>query len=102
MQSVDGEVLSVVPPDVEAAVVAAMAVADAMLDPTLTLRCEACGGEWCEVFDIGTFFWAELEARARRLIGEVHELASAYGWSEPEILALGRRRREQYLELVRS
>ena len=44
--------------------------------------------------------WAELEAVARRLAMEVHTLASAYGWSESEILSLSDARRRLYLEMV--
>ena len=36
------------------------------------------------------FVWAEVESRARRVLWEVHTLASAYGWSEAETLALER------------
>jgi hypothetical protein len=33
-----------------------------------------------------------------QVLDEVHELASAYGWSEEEILGLSSRRRRQYVE----
>jgi hypothetical protein len=33
---------------------------------------------------------------------DVHTLASAYGWSESEILSLNPARREFYLEMVRA
>ena len=74
------------------------------LDPTaaiaLGVACEACGHAWAAAFDVGAFFWEEIEARARALLGEVHRLAQAYGWSEPEILALSEQRRAAYLEMV--
>ena len=35
-------------------------------------------------------------------VGDVHLLASAYGWSEPSILALPHDRRVWYAELVRG
>jgi hypothetical protein len=35
------------------------------------------------------------------VLGDVHELARAYGWSEPEVLALSPWRRAAYLALVR-
>ena len=50
--------------------------------------------------EIAGFFWAELSTQARRLLGEVHTIASAYGWREAEILALSARRRHYYLELI--
>jgi hypothetical protein len=40
----------------------------------------------------------EIEERATRLLDDVHVLASRYGWSEAEILALGEPRRRAYLE----
>jgi hypothetical protein len=46
--------------------------------------------------------WAEIEVRAKRLLLEVHLLATAYGWSEAEILSLNAQRREFYLEMVRA
>ena len=51
-------------------------------------------------FDIATVLWTELAGLARSLIEEVDALASAYGWSEREILALSGRRRRAYLELA--
>ena len=55
-----------------------------------------------EALDAGGFVWAEIESRARRVLWEVHTLASAYGWSESESLALGDRRRAVYLEMVHA
>ena len=48
------------------------------------------------------FVWAELRAHAQRLLREVDMLARAYGWTEPEVLALDGARRVAYLELVRE
>ena len=66
----------------------------------LDFDCPACHRSWEEVFDIGEYFWEELETSSRRLIAQVHRLASAYGWSERDILSLGAVRRAMYLELV--
>jgi hypothetical protein len=79
-----------------------MASADPLAETRLTLRCPECGNEWEESFDIVTFFWAEIEARAKRLLFEVHTLASAYGWTEREILSLSESRRALYLEMVQA
>jgi len=51
-------------------------------------------------FDIGSFLWAELDAWAARILGEVHELASVYGWSEHDILEMSAVRRQAYLHLI--
>jgi hypothetical protein len=47
-----------------------------------------------------TFFWSEISAEARRLLLEVHNLASAYGWSESDILSMSALRRRYYLEMI--
>ena len=74
--------------------------ADPQADPQLTLTCPACGHSQEVPFDVGSFFWAELSAWAARILREVHLLASAYGWSEGEVLSLSPWRRQLYLELV--
>jgi hypothetical protein len=66
----------------------------------LDLQCPSCRHDWQLSFDIVGFFWTELSVLARRLLGEVHIIASAYGWTEAEILGLNARRRHYYLELI--
>lgn len=88
------------PPDVDDAVTTAMATADPQADVEVALACPSCGHAWTEAFDIAMFLLTEIDAWAVRLTGDVHVLASAYGWSETEILRLSRRRRELYLEAV--
>jgi hypothetical protein len=75
-----------------------MAQADPQADVRLAICCPSCGHQWQGVFDIVSFFWAEIEAWAARILREVHILASAYGWNESEILALSPTRRHAYLE----
>ncbi len=67
----------------------------------LTMQCPDCGAAFGVVFDIVSFFWSEISAHARQLLAEVHALASAYGWSEQEILRLSPWRRGVYLGMVR-
>jgi hypothetical protein len=43
-----------------------------------------------------------VEAAAKRLLGEIHNLASAYGWSEDAILSLSNSRRALYLQMVQA
>lgn len=64
----------------------------------LDLGCELCGGQWTLDFDPSAFLWQELETRAQRLLDDVARLASRFGWSERDILALGDSRRAAYLE----
>ena len=84
----------------EEAVVARMAEADPGAWTDLALECPGCGHTWTAAFDIVSFLWAELDSCARRLLADVHTLASAYGWREGDVLALSPSRREAYLELV--
>jgi hypothetical protein len=72
---------------------------DPAADIALAVTCDACGHAWHASLDIGAFLWTEMAARAATVLGDVHRLASAYGWSEREILALGAHRRAAYLEL---
>jgi hypothetical protein len=64
----------------------------------LRLGCADCGHAWQEDFDIAAYLWQEVDRRAQALIDEVHVLAAAYGWSEPQILALSDARRASYLQ----
>lgn len=75
-----------------------LALADPLAETRLTLSCSECGAEWEETLDLTTFAWAEVESRARRLLLEVHLLASAYGWSEADVFAVSEPRRAFYLE----
>jgi len=79
-----------------------LAIADPLAEPRLALRCPACENEWEETLDIVSFLWREIEARAKKLVFEIHALASAYGWSEREILSLSEQRRALYLAMVQE
>ena len=87
-------------PEAVDAVIACMADADPQGDVQLNLTCPSCGHAWQAVFDIAAFFWSEIQAWAHRTLGDVHRLATAYGWREPDILALSPWRRQVYLELA--
>lgn len=91
---------SALPDFVVQAVSNEMAIADPEADLQVAIACPACQHRWSIAFDILPFLWSELEEWARRLLREVHALASAYGWSEREILELSARRRRSYLEVI--
>jgi hypothetical protein len=78
------------------------AKADPIAEPRLALACPVCGEAQEQVFDPVTFLWSELQAIARKLFLEIHTLASAYGWTEREILGLSDLRRSLYLQMVRA
>ncbi|GAA2302402.1 hypothetical protein [Streptomyces violaceusniger] len=73
--------------------------ADPAADVTLNVACPECGEATRAELDIASYLWAELDHWARDLLLDVHLLATAYGWSEPQILALSPLRRRYYLEL---
>jgi hypothetical protein len=79
-----------------------LADADPLAETQLALDCPSCTHQWNDVLDIGSFVWAEIESRARRLFLQVHTLASAYGWSESETLSLSAVRRENYIRMVQA
>ena len=90
------------PEDVARKVVEQIAAIDPQADTRLDLTCPECHGRWKEVFDIVSFFWAEIDAWARRVLREVNVLARAYGWREGDILALSPVRRQIYLSMVQA
>jgi hypothetical protein len=66
------------------------------------LHCAQCKSCPSLDLDIGRFFLREIASSARRLLTDIHELASAYGWSEQSILAMSAVRRAAYLEMLGS
>jgi uncharacterized protein (UPF0212 family) len=98
----EGQMISVeqLPAEVRAAVVEKMEAADPQSDVQLALQCPECGHEWNAPFDIVSFFWQEIHSWALRILREVHQLASAYGWREADILAMSPQRRQVYLEMI--
>lgn len=79
-----------------------LAQADPLSEMLLELECAGCGHRWKEPLDIAAWLWSEIEARARRLMLDVHTLAAAYGWTEAEILSLSTPRRAAYMEMVQA
>ncbi len=73
---------------------------DPQADVRIGLSCPACAHQWNAWFDIASFLWNELSAWAEKTLHTVHKLASAYGWTEREILRLSPVRRELYLGLA--
>jgi hypothetical protein len=79
-----------------------MAQADPLAEILLHFDCPTCHESFDRSLDLAAFLWSEIEGRARRLLRDVHTLASAYGWTETEILSLSAPRRDFYLEMVRA
>lgn len=88
------------PASVRDALIDQMGQIDESGDVQLELNCPQCSHVAQTLFDIDSFFWMEINAWANRILREVHTLASAYGWSEIEILNMTAWRRQVYLNLI--
>jgi hypothetical protein len=98
----DGDALrpAGLPDAVLAALAGAVSEADPQADAQFSLSCAECEHAWSAVFDIGSFFWTELQTLTRRLLMDVALLARQFGWSEAEILGMSAMRRQFYLGLA--
>jgi hypothetical protein len=74
------------------------------LDPNALLSfavtCPDCAHAWRAPLNVGEAFWTELQTSVERTLLEVDALARAYGWTEPQVLALTATRRAAYLQLA--
>ena len=68
-----------------------MAEADPQVGTQLALTCPDCSYSWSATFDIVTYLMEEIHRWAKHMLGEIHNLARAYGWHEAylELLGLG-------------
>jgi hypothetical protein len=78
----------------------AVAAADPAADITFATVCPDCATHVRTQLDMATYLWDELDSWARAALADVHALASTYGWTEPDVLALSPLRRRYYLELA--
>ena len=83
-----------------------MALADTLTaaDPDLILSvqltCPECGTASALLLDPVGLPWANVDDWVLRLLGEVHEMASGYGWDDYAILAMSPGRRGANLSLL--
>jgi len=80
----------------------ALEEADPYADLVFDVHCEECGRAGSVQLDAAALLWDDIDAQARELLGAIHRLARAYGWTESEILALSAHRRASYLAMVES
>ena len=90
------------PAPVVACVSERLSAADPQSDGRISAECPECVHVWDAPLDIASYMWTEVHTWACRTLRDIHDLASAYGWREGEILALSPARRQIYLDLIRS
>lgn len=83
-----------------AAIGAALAELDPLVDFTVSCVCPSCDTPTDIAVDLEGLALARLAAVRRTLLADVHALASAYGWTESEVLAVPPERRLRYRELI--
>lgn len=87
-------------PLARAEIEAAMERLGPRVERTVETSCAECGRAFTAPFDLHRFFFGELRTDADLLYREVHYLAFHYHWNEPEILAMSRRKRRTYIDLL--
>jgi hypothetical protein len=91
-----------VPASVQARVDRALAAIAPRLDDHLAGECSHCGSRLELLFDPIHYVLTELRQASSDLYADIHEVALAYHWPEASIMALDRRRRHAYVELLRG
>lgn len=70
-------------------------------DIVLQSVCPECGTPVGSIFDIVHVLDDDITSNAALFLEEIHQLASAYGWTEQEIFSLPRARRSWYVKRIR-
>jgi hypothetical protein len=87
------------PPATAERLAAALAARDPGADVSIEIECP-CGATWSQLIDIRSILWTEVTRWVQARLTEVHQLASAYGWSERDVLAMSPYRRRFYLDSI--
>jgi hypothetical protein len=83
-----------------ATIAAALAERDPLVDFRVACTCPSCAHPMEFPIDLEAMALARLAAVRQSLLDDVHALASAYGWTEREILAVPPDRRASYIALI--
>ena len=86
--------------DDEPALAAALAEQDPLVAFAVDCRCPHCDAAQSVSVDLEGIALSRLAARQDALLRDVHRLASRYGWTEAEVLAVPATRRRRYLALI--
>jgi len=92
--------VNALPPEVAAAVAEALDTDDPQGNVAFGFACPGCGREWAALLDLAHLLWRDVATCAQGVLEQVHALATAYGWREPDILAMSPARRHFYLTRI--
>lgn len=81
---------------------AVMEALSPLVDVELDAKCPECGHEQRAHFDLQHYLLSSIRGERKRLMAEVHALASNYGWSLSEILGLPRSQRRTLAGLIEA
>lgn len=87
------------PPELVAAVSEGLSELDPQAELNLHTTCPECDSSFTCLFDPASYVVNEI-GRGEGILREVHHLALYYSWGEAEILAMPRRRRRRYLDVL--
>lgn len=96
---IEGDVSGAEPHDIEA-IADALAERDPLVAFTISYDCPSCGVSSDTAIDLEQLAVRRLIAFQRGLLKDVHALATRYGWTESEVLAIPAKRRARYRALI--
>lgn len=77
-----------------------MSIKEPATESVIDLVCKDCNYSWTQIMDIASFLITEINFYAKNILRDVHQLASAYGWSESEIIGMSPQKRNWYLNAI--
>jgi len=90
------------PPVLQAAVDEAAEELSGCAAVVVSTPCAACGAPLRASLDVAGLLWERVGVAAAAALADVADLASAFGWSEQDVLAMSSARRQAYLGLARG
>ena len=100
--AVDQETVRALPPKVRIEIEERMEKLAPHVTIELETSCVECRKPFTTLVDLTSFFLAEMKQSRQSLEREFHFLAWHYHWRESEILALTRKKRRRYIELIQE
>lgn len=89
-------------PEDESVLAEALSAQDPLVAFTASCTCPACGSTNEVGVDLEDIVLVRLKRKQRALVRDIHRLASHYGWTEAEVLAIPPHRRTDYLTMIEN